>query len=78
MTEAAESATRHCEHRALNEDTSCGAVAIFRVSRGRQYDAQDSCRRHLAATAEALAEGSGHPLTVTVLYVLAAKVNSGA
>ena len=49
--------TRRCEHRDVNEPETCGVRAVFNVSRGRKYDAQDSCRRHLAATVEALAQG---------------------
>ena len=47
---------RTCEHRDGGE--TCTAAAVYVVARpGRKYDAQDSCRRHLAATVEALREG---------------------
>lgn len=52
-----------CEFRLMNEP--CSAVATFRVARGRQYDAQKSCRRHLALTIDALMEGQDVPITVT-------------
>jgi hypothetical protein len=43
-----------CEHRHPNEDP-CGVQAAYVVSvGGRKHDAQASCRRHLAATVDAL------------------------
>ena len=61
---------QHCEH---SEDASgnpsCTASAIFTVSRGRKYDAQLSCRRHLAAAGGALMEGQDVPLTITLAHV---------
>lgn len=59
-------AGRKCEHCGGNE--TCRAGAVFRVSRGRKHDAQDSCRRHLAATVDALQGGERRPVTVTVIY----------
>jgi hypothetical protein len=56
---------KRCEHRDCGD--TCPSRAVFHVSRGRRHDAQDSCRRHLAATAEALAEGTARPVIVTVL-----------
>jgi len=47
----------------------CGAEASFLVSQGRQYDAQDSCRRHLAATATAF-------LTFTDSTVIVKRIRS--
>lgn len=55
---------RRCEHRHVNEPEACGAPASYNVSRGRRYDAQDSCRRHLTATVDALAEGQDVDITV--------------
>jgi hypothetical protein len=55
---------RCCEHRHINEPETCGAPASYNVSRGRKYDAQDSCRRHLAATVDALREGQDVAITV--------------
>ena len=56
---------RKCEHRRAGD--TCRAGAVFRVARAREYDAQDSCRRHLAATVEALVHGESRPVTVTLL-----------
>lgn len=61
-------AIRKCEHRLGGP--SCTAPAVFRVSRGREYDAQDSCRRHLAATAETLAIDGGDAETVSPVTVI--------
>ena len=58
---------RRCEHRHVNEPEMCGAPAAYNVSRGRKYDAQDSCRRHLAATVDALTEGQDVAITVTAI-----------
>jgi hypothetical protein len=44
---------RACEHRRTGTEP-CGAAAAFRVALGRRHDAQLSCRRHLAATVDAL------------------------
>jgi hypothetical protein len=52
-----------CEHSHPNED-ACGAWASFRVSLGRKHDAQDSCRRHLAATVDALCGEDRDTVTV--------------
>ena len=56
-----------CEMSPMNTGTTCGAKASYLVSRGRRYDAQHSCRRHLAATVDALEQGEGRPVTVEVL-----------
>jgi len=56
-----------CEHRQINEPEPCGARASYNVHRGRKYDAQDSCRRHLAATVDALREGQDVDITVRAL-----------
>lgn len=61
---------RHCEHRHPGEE-ECGAPASFRVSRGRSYDAQLSCRRHLAATVDALIGEEFRPVTVEQLTEVA-------
>jgi hypothetical protein len=46
---------RTCEHRLAGSGWPCEATATFRVSREhRTSDAQDSCRRHLHSTVEAL------------------------
>jgi hypothetical protein len=45
----------------------CGCIASFRVSRGRKYDAQDSCRRHLAGTVTALIGLEDRAVTVEVI-----------
>lgn len=43
-----------CEHRHPNENP-CGAQAAYVISVGqRSHDAQESCRRHLATTVDAL------------------------
>lgn len=55
---------RKCEWRDINEPPACAAKARFRVSRGREYDAQDSCARHLARTVEALIGLEDRPVTV--------------
>jgi hypothetical protein len=58
-----------CEHRHPNEDP-CGAKPAYAVSVGhRRHDAQASCRRHLAATVDALrgAEQRGAEITVRAL-----------
>lgn len=62
MTDTA-TALRACEHRHPNEDP-CGAPASFRVARGRAHDAQDSCRRHLAATVDAICGDDRDTVTV--------------
>ncbi len=47
-----------CEWRIESTAEPCKSAASFRVSRGqRRHDAQLSCRRHLALTVGALAEG---------------------
>lgn len=56
---------KKCEH--LGRNGPCSLGAVFRVSRGRKHDAQDSCRRHLAATVEALEEGEGRSVTVALI-----------
>lgn len=57
---------RTCEHHPVNEsDHPCGCVARFNVTRGRKHDAQHSCRRHLAATVEALMQADSVAVTVT-------------
>jgi hypothetical protein len=57
---------RGCEHK--SGGTECQARAVYTVARGRRHDVQDSCRRHLAATVDALAfdelEDPGHQVTV--------------
>ena len=58
---------RDCEASSLITESPCNARAGFLVSRGRKYDAQRSCGRHLAATVTALEEGEGRPVTVEVL-----------
>jgi hypothetical protein len=57
-------APRHCEHRADRGDDPCAAPASFRVSRGRKHDARDSCRRHLAATVDAICGEDRDTVTV--------------
>jgi hypothetical protein len=60
---------KHCEHREDGSgNPSCAAPAIFTVARGRKHDAQLSCRRHLAATVEALAEGQNASVTLTLVH----------
>jgi hypothetical protein len=54
--------TRRCEHRGGGE--TCSAPASYQVSRGRKHDAQDSCRRHLAATVDALCGEDRDTVTV--------------
>jgi hypothetical protein len=56
-------APRTCEHRHPNEDP-CAAPAAFRVSPGRNHDAQDSCRRHLALTVDAVCGEDRDTVTV--------------
>jgi hypothetical protein len=56
-----------CEHRWTAGDPVCGHEARYLVSRGRKYDAQYSCRRHLSATAEALAGQERREVTVQIL-----------
>jgi hypothetical protein len=57
---------RTCEHRDGSKwPDLCGCVASFNVSRGRQYDAEDSCRRHLAAVVDTLMQAEDVPVTVT-------------
>jgi hypothetical protein len=57
---------RTCEYHDVNEwDRPCGNRASFNVSRGRKFDAQDSCKRHLAATVVALMQQEDKPVTVT-------------
>lgn len=60
---------RLCEHRTLGStDPECRNLAVYRVSRpSRRHDAQDSCRRHLAATVDALAQGDTS-LMLTISY----------
>lgn len=55
-------ARRTCEHRRPNEDP-CGTAAAFRVGRGRQHDAQLSCR-HLARTVDAVCGEDRDTVTV--------------
>jgi hypothetical protein len=57
-----------CEHR--NRDlVPCTAKAIFSVSYGtRRHDTQKSCRRHLAATVETLAQGTSSRIIATLLH----------
>lgn len=56
---------RKCEYRDIDATEACGFRARFRVTRiGRKFDAQDSCRCHLAATCTALEEGDGTLVTV--------------
>lgn len=58
-----------CEHRHPNEDP-CGAQAAYVVSVGhRKHDAQASCRRHLAATVDALRGGECRDAEITVRVV---------
>lgn len=56
-----------CEASSLITGIPCNATAGYLVSRGRRYDAQHSCGRHLAATVTALEAGEGRPVTVEVL-----------
>lgn len=59
------SATELCEHRdGTKSPDPCGAGAVFVVSRGRGWDAQRSCRRHLAATVVALGGAERRDVTV--------------
>lgn len=59
---------RRCEHRRTRGESACNSAATFRVSRGRQHDAQNSCRRHLAATVRALIGAEyGKPVTVQLI-----------
>jgi hypothetical protein len=54
-----------CEWRIESSGDQCGLTARFRVSRGqRKHDAQESCRRHLALTVGALAEGQACDIIV--------------
>jgi len=56
-----------CEAKHQLTGNSCPAQAVYTVAYGtREHDAQDSCRRHLAATVEAMTEGTAHPVTVTL------------
>lgn len=54
---------RACEHPVNGQP--CAAGATFNVTRGRKHDAEDSCRRHLAAVVEALMQADRIPVTVT-------------
>lgn len=58
------SGPRRCEWLIPMTGESCRASAAFRVSQGRLHDAQDSCRRHLAATAGAFIQAGTKPVTV--------------
>jgi hypothetical protein len=59
-------ADRKCEHRHLNE-IPCGSQAAYIVSVGRRMsDAQSSCRRHLAATVDALEGAEQRDADITV------------
>lgn len=56
-----------CDHRRLGDRKRCKNPAVYYVARiGRKYDAQDSCRKHLARTIDALAEGQAVIITVTL------------
>ena len=58
-----------CEHRHPNEDP-CGARAAYVVSVGRRKaDAQNSCRRHLAPTVDALEGAERRDADITVRVV---------
>lgn len=58
-----------CEHRHPNEDL-CGAQAAYVVSVGqRKHDAQESCRRHLSATVDALMGAETRSADITVRRV---------
>ena len=63
--------TGKCEWRlqfGARSGDSCGFTAPYRVSRGtRRYDAQNSCRVHLARTADMLAEGQECDIVVHCL-----------
>ena len=56
-----------CEYRHTAGDPACGHKSKFRVKRGREHDAQDSCRQHLAATVVALAGEERREVTVQAL-----------
>jgi hypothetical protein len=56
-----------CEMSSVITGSPCNAKAGYLVSRGRKFDAQRSCGRHLAATVTALEAGEGRPVTVEVL-----------
>lgn len=57
---------RGCEHRHPNEDP-CGTQPAYVVSVGhRKHDAQESCRRHLAATVDALMGAETRSADITV------------
>jgi hypothetical protein len=56
-----------CEMPSIITGAGCNAKAGYLVSRGRKFDAQRSCGRHLAATVTALEAGEGRPVTVEVL-----------
>lgn len=61
---------RRCEYRdpgAIRPE--CRSRAIYRVSRPtRKRDARNSCRRHLAATVDALSQGDSS-LMLNVTYI---------
>lgn len=61
---------RLCEHREPGTgNPACRNRAVYRVSRPtRKHDARDACRRHLAATLDALAQGDSS-LLLTISYV---------
>ena len=60
---------RRCEYRNIAADPECKFRAVFRVSRpNRRHDAQDSCRRHVAATVEALAQ-TDTGLTMEITFI---------
>jgi hypothetical protein len=62
---------RRCQWTAM-WGTECPSQASFRVKRGREYDAQDSCRRHLALTVTALIGAEwGRPVTVSRIRISA-------
>lgn len=61
--------TGRCEHRHPNEDP-CGAQPAYIVSVGRRkHDAQESCRRHLAATVDMLMGAETRRADITVRSV---------
>ena len=60
---------RTCEWIRVLDGERCGAAASFLVSQGRRYDAQDSCRRHLACTVTAF-------LTFTDSTVIVKRIRS--
>lgn len=67
------SGKRTCEHRPVNGNRACGCRAAFRVSREhRSSDAQDSCRRHLHSTVEALMQADDVTIAVTRIREAAA------